>query len=448
MSVDHETILAVKRLTGREVVDCKKAIEAANGDFEKAFKWLKDNPTGLKKNSINAAQPIPSVYRRQPPSVAGQRPDFIFKEYKMSFMIRKHERYLLYRKGEYVKLLKPGKQRIPPFLGYTVERYDTGKPFVPPQHFNLYSHDKSLLEELDIIDVKDNEIALHFEDGHFAVVLQPGKYYFWNNLVEHKFITVNLDTPGIGENIDKSLLQLEQLTTFLAVWAIEPYEKGLLFFNSEFQKILEPGKYYYWNSTVSAAVHKVDMRQLQLDMTGQEIMTKDKVTIRVNFICQYKIADPLIVLTGIKNYEEQLYILMQLILREYVGTFTLDELLGKKEEIGAFVLEALEEKGKSMGLTFLYAGVKDIVLPGEIKTILNQVLEAEKKAQANIITRREETASTRSLLNTAKLMEDNPTLMKLKELEHIERISDKISSLTLNGGSQILEQLKKLFGGV
>jgi regulator of protease activity HflC (stomatin/prohibitin superfamily) len=199
---------------------------------------------------------------------------------------------------------------------------------------------------------------------------------------------------------------------------------------------------------VSAAVHKVDMRQLQLDMTGQEIMTKDKVTIRVNFICQYKIADPLIVLTGIKNYEEQLYILMQLILREYVGTFTLDELLGKKEEIGAFVLEALEEKGKSMGLTFLYAGVKDIVLPGEIKTILNQVLEAEKKAQANIITRREETASTRSLLNTAKLMEDNPTLMKLKELEHIERISDKISSLTLNGGSQILEQLKKLFGGV
>jgi regulator of protease activity HflC (stomatin/prohibitin superfamily) len=152
-------------------------------------------------------------------------------------------------------------------------------------------------------------------------------------------------------------------------------------------------------------------------------------------------------LTDIKNYEEQLYILMQLILLEYVGTLTLDEWLSKKEEIGSFVLEKLEDKGKSLGLTFHYAGVKDIVLPDEIKTILNQVLEAEKKAQATIIiTRREETASTRSLLNTAKLMEDNPTLMKLKELEHIERISDKISSLTLNGGSRILEQLKHIFG--
>ena len=71
--------------------------------------------------------------------------------------------------------------------------------------------------------------------------------------------------------------------------------------------------------------------------------------------------------------------------------------------------------------------------------------EAEKKAQANLITRREETASTRSLLNTVKLMENNPILLKLKELEYVERICDKVDKLTLIGGNNMLEQLGKTF---
>ena len=60
-------------------------------------------------------------------------------------------------------------------------------------------------------------------------------------------------------------------------------------------------------------------------------------------------------------------------------------------------------------------------------------------------TRREETASTRSLLNTAKLMEENPTLMKLKELEYLEKIAEKVQSISLHGGDQVLSQLKQLF---
>jgi regulator of protease activity HflC (stomatin/prohibitin superfamily) len=364
----------------------------------------------------------------------------------MALRIKKDERYLVYKRGEYRGILKPGKHRLPPFMGYKVEKYNVTEPFVPPKNFNVYSHDKELLKELDIIDVKDNEIALHFEDDHFKTVLVPGRHCFWNALIAHRFVTVDLNTPQVGKSIDASILTHQLLAPYVHIHILEPHEKGLLFFNGAFQKILDPGTYYFWNGATSAAVQKIDMRQLQLDMTGQEIMTKDKVTIRVNFICQYKITDPVKALTEIKDYAEQLYILMQLILREYVGTLTLDEFLNQKEEIGTFVLEKLKEKGQALGLTFLYAGVKDIVLPGEIKAILNQVLEAEKRAQANIITRREETASTRSLLNTAKLMENNPTLLKLKELEHIERISDKISGLTLNGGGQILEQLKQLFG--
>jgi regulator of protease activity HflC (stomatin/prohibitin superfamily) len=102
-------------------------------------------------------------------------------------------------------------------------------------------------------------------------------------------------------------------------------------------------------------------------------------------------------------------------------------------------------KSVKFGLEIGHSGIKDVILPGEIRDIMNQVLIAEKKSQANVIMRREETASTRSLLNTAKLMEENEVLYRLKELEYIERISEKISQITLSGGTQIADQLREIF---
>ena len=189
------------------------------------------------------------------------------------------------------------------------------------------------------------------------------------------------------------------------------------------------------------------MRARQLEISGQEILTKDKVLLRLNFMCRYKINDPITALVSNADYENQLYVSFQLALREYVGTLLFDELLQKKQEINAFVMESLKPYQAQFGIEVLSCGLKDIILPGEIRDIVNQVLIAEKKAQANIITRREETASTRSLLNTAKLMEENPLLLKLKELEYVDKMSEKISQISITGGGQILDQLKELLTG-
>jgi regulator of protease activity HflC (stomatin/prohibitin superfamily) len=90
-------------------------------------------------------------------------------------------------------------------------------------------------------------------------------------------------------------------------------------------------------------------------------------------------------------------------------------------------------------------GVKDIILPGEIKAILSKVVEAEKAAQANVVRRREETAATRSMLNTARVMEDNPVALRLKELEVLERIAEKIEHINVNGGlDSILTELIRI----
>ena len=88
-----------------------------------------------------------------------------------------------------------------------------------------------------------------------------------------------------------------------------------------------------------------------------------------------------------------------------------------------------------IGVEVTELGIKDVILPGEMRDLINKVVEAEKTAQANLIRRREETAATRSLLNTAKLMENNPTLLRLKELESLERVTEKIGRVDVHASS-------------
>ena len=205
------------------------------------------------------------------------------------------------------------------------------------------------------------------------------KYAFWNILKKHHFVFIDIRNPKVQADIDPSVYNNPKLAGFLSYIDVASYEKGILYYNNVIQKTLEPGRYFFWKSPVQVAVKNVDLRQQQLDMTGQEIMTEDKITLRLNFVCQYKIIDPLKVIE-IKSFEEQLYIFLQLILREYVGSLKLDDLLLKKQEVGNYILKKLKEKSSSFGVEFIFVGVKDIILPGDIKDILNTVLVAEKKA--------------------------------------------------------------------
>ncbi|GFN33967.1 hypothetical protein PCURB6_42270 [Paenibacillus curdlanolyticus] len=102
-----------------------------------------------------------------------------------------------------------------------------------------------------------------------------------------------------------------------------------------------------------------------MDLVGQEMMTEDKVTLRLNFVCQYKIIKPLRVLE-MKSFDDQIHIQLQLILREYVGTLKLDDLLRRKEDVASFILSRLADKGEELGVQFLSAGVKDVILPAAV----------------------------------------------------------------------------------
>ena len=227
---------------------------------------------------------------------------------------------------------------------------------------------------------------------------------------------------------------------------IQPQEKGILYIDNEFIKVLDSGTYYFWRNGSNVKILVADTRLVQLNVQGQEILTQDKVALRINFVCNYKLTDVVKAIHEIDDYEEQIRLSCQLALRDYVGKYKLDEILENKESISQYVFTKLKEKEEQLFIKVYDAGVKDIILPGEIRNIMNTVLIAEKQAQANVISRREEVASTRSLLNTAKLMDENQTLYKLKELEYIERICENVGNISINGGDGIIAQLSNILG--
>ena len=176
----------------------------------------------------------------------------------------------------------------------------------------------------------------------------------------------------------------------------------MLFINGKFIKVLEAGTYYFWNNEISVEMKAIDARMQQMEIAGQELLTKDKANLRINFYVRYQVTNIVKALTENKEYDKQLYVLMQLALREFVGALTLDELLLKKDTVGKEILENLGEKTEDLGLKVSDAGIRDVILTGEMKEIMNQVLIAEKKAQANSIMRREETAVSYTHLDVYK----------------------------------------------
>ena len=323
--------------------------------------------------------------------------------------------------------------------------YEMKQSFVAPIELTILLRNEKLNSMLEIIEVADNEIAFYFVNGIFKEILTTGRYAFWKGYTENKFVKADLSKVNITEQIPVTLLENLKVRPFTRKFQVMNFEKALLFVNGTFVKELNAGTYYFWNNAITIEVKNVDIRKQQMEISGQELLTKDKATLRINFFVKYQIIDVTKALVNNKEFDKQLYVFMQLILRAFVGNFTLDELLSKKDTIAATILEEASSKVTELGLTISDAGIKDIILPGDMKEIMNQVLVAEKKAQANSIMRREETAAMRSMLNTAKLMEENDMLWKLKEMEYVEKIADRIGEITISGSGNIIGQLKEIF---
>ena len=384
--------------------------------------------------------------------------------FSQKFIVRKHERGLLFRDADFVRFLEPGTYRFNTLRRrYDVERFDVTEPaFTHALADYLVEAEPEDVERLfTVVATGEREVAVVYWNDRIAEVVRPAeRRLYWNGPVTVRVERFDLDQglaidarlakrllaePGLAAGAD-GLLGLRGVGRH-AIHAEEiPHgHVGLLYVDGELAGSLEPGLHAYWTLGPSVRVDAVDLRVKTLEVQGQEILTRDKVSLRINLTATYRFADAARAVSAAKDPLDHLYKEIQFGLRAAVGTRTLDALLEDKSAIDRAVAERVGPPFAEIGIAVDSVGVKDIILPGDMKELLGKVVEAEKAAQANVIRRREETNATRSLLNTAKVMESNTVALRLKELETLEKVTEKVGNLSVYGGLDgVLNELVRL----
>ena len=369
--------------------------------------------------------------------------------------IKKGQLGLLSRKGDYYQVLETGEHRLPwlnPPEVLIVNMDGSEVPEALAEYLRRFQ--PSWVDQYCLAaDLTDTEAAALYANGILQEILPPStRRLYWR--ADDALQLVRMDTRQVlvPTEVMNAVLQPRRngavkgreaiLTVQIPAWHV-----GVLKIDGETQALLSPGLTAYWKVNHLVEAEVVDTRLQVLEVGGQEILTKDKVNLRLNMAANLRYSDVLQAFGQLTKPVDHLYRELQFALREAVGTRTLDELLEDKQIIDEIVSTQVKSRMTPFGIEVASLGVKDIVLPGDMKAILSQLVEAEKSAQANVIRRREETAATRSLLNTAKVMENNPVALRLKELETLERVAERIDKISVFGGlDQVLHGLVNIKG--
>ncbi len=235
---------------------------------------------------------------------------------------------------------------------------------------------------------------------------------------------------------------------------------GLLYEDGEFKKVLQPGKHIIrrmFFDKVEREIKLVDRREQSLIIKGQEILTKDKVAIRISLLVYYKITNPEVAIHNVVSYEERIYEDVQLAARRFLANRNLDDILSDRNEISDAVRDDVKNSASSYGVEIIRADVKDLVFPGNLREIMNRVLEVERESEAILIKARKEAEAARiniisvkervlleaqtemekrkmqfqDEIDEAKLLEQHPVLLSLRRIK-------TLSDIAKNGGKFII----------
>ncbi len=352
---------------------------------------------------------------------------------------------LLFRDGAFERILEPGRHWI-------FDPFSRVRTLVVTTRYVVFTHDQldeivasgHLKNRAIVLDLRDYQRALVWVDGRFHGILSAGLFALWTltrdvrvevmdarqSRFRHDEFAVVTRSPGIEKALDIADVQRDRV--------------GVLFIDGRYVDTLQAGRFAFWRGLTDSKIVEIDTREQALDVSGQELMTSDKVTLRLNAALTFRVTDPRRAVSSSDNHDQALYRAAQMALREVVGQHELDSFLNDKNALAAEVHQQLATRAGQLGVEVIQLGIRDIILPGEMKELMNQVTEAKKAAEANLIARREETAAMRSQANTAKLLEANPTLMRLRELEVLEKVAGS-TNLRINlGEGGLTDQLSQL----
>jgi len=345
---------------------------------------------------------------------------FVLQRYK----IRTYEMGLLFRDGEFRGLLSAGKHWfVDPLMKVRVDIVSQREPWLVHEKLDLIVKSGTLKDRAVVLDLKDNERALVWIENRFSHVLPAGLYAYWTGQKDVRVEVIDARNVRFEHADLKVIARSMMAQRVLDVCTVERDHAGVLFIDGRYVDTLSPGLYAFWKGQAEAKLVEVDLRETMVDVGGQDIMTADKVTLRLNAVVTYQVADARQAVSRTDDVRQALYRETQLVLRAVVGARELDAFLTDKDAVAGEIEENVRRRARELGLEIASVGIRDVILPGDMKELMNKVTEAKKAAEANLISRREETAAIRSQANTAKLLADSPVLMRLRELEVLEKIA-------------------------
>ncbi|HEY1377794.1 MAG TPA: slipin family protein [Gemmataceae bacterium] len=338
--------------------------------------------------------------------------------------IRPFEVGLVFRHGTFRGLLGPGAYlRFDPLFRERVHVVSQRAPWLVHEQLDLIVRSGVPGDDLVVLDLADHERGLVWIDGRFATVLPPGLYALWTTFRRVRTEVVDARAVRFDHPERDAILRGGRAAELLDVQDVPADHAGLLFLDGRYAEALGPGRYAFWKHGAAVRLVRVDRRETVVDVPGQDILTADKVTLRLTAVVVYRVADPLRSVTHTDDAQQALYREAQLALRAAVGVRELDAVLAEKDALARDLTEQVRARAAAFGLDVSALGIRDVILPGDMKELMNKVIEARKAAEANVITRREEAASLRHQANAAKLLAENPTLQRLRELEAVEKIA-------------------------
>ena len=361
------------------------------------------------------------------------------------FKVRDHERGLLFRDRVFKAVLGPGRHWVwDPLFKVRVDVVSVRDAWLAHPDLDVIAKSGALGHEARIVDLADHQRAVVWVDGRVEAILKPGLFVLWT--VFHDVRVEVFDAQAVRfEHPSLAVIsQAKAAGSLLEAVTIEAGHAGLFFKDGRHEATLAPGAHAFWKGMAKARILDVDLREQVVDIAGQEIMTADKVTLRLNAVVTFKVADPLRAVTIVDDYRQALYREAQLALRGTIGTRELDALLSDKDAVARELDGIVRGRVAPFGIEVVSLGIRDVILPGEMKDLMNKVTEARKAAEAALITRREETAAMRSQANTAKILESSPTLMRLRELEVLEKVSEKANLTVVLGEKGLADRVVKL----
>ncbi len=344
----------------------------------------------------------------------------LFKRYK----IRSFEMGLLFREGEFRGLLEAGTHWMwDPFGKCQVEVVSQRTPWLIHEQLDLIVKSGHLKDHAVVLDLREHERALVWIENRFSQILPAGLFAYWTGQKHVRVEVVDARQVRFEHEDVKVIARSSTAPRLLDVCTVNRDRAGVLFIDGQYVDTLAPGLYAFWKGESEAKIVELDLRETMVDVGGQDVMTADKVTLRVNAVVTYKIVDARRAVGQTDDVRQALYRETQLVLRGVIVVRELDLFLTEKDAVAKEIEDNVRRRATELGLEIASVGIRDVILPGEMKDLMNKVTEAKKAAEANLVSRREETAAMRSQANTAKLLADNPVLMRLRELEIVEKLA-------------------------